>query len=237
MLTSLFVLISLGLIGGSYQQSGKSIVAIGDSFTGAGGAGGVSKSYPIVAGKILGWPAVNHAKGGAVMKDIPGQLIKAASALANATHVIFTIGGNDLGVASSLMQVILANDLTSVSQKAKSLEPQLISTYHRIKAATRPGTKIYALPYVDFISVGNKIPNEASCHKIMDILTETLKKSTQAANIGFIESVKTAFRGHEMFSADPFVDGLFASSNAAHPNAKGYAKIGEVVAAHLLADQ
>ncbi|UJR22071.1 hypothetical protein I4U23_025137 [Adineta vaga] len=33
------------------------------------------------------------------------------------------------------------------------------------------------------------------------------------------------------------VDGLFASSNAAHPNAKGYAKIGEVVGAYLLADQ
>ncbi|CAF4390522.1 unnamed protein product, partial [Adineta steineri] len=82
-----------------------------------------------------------------------------------------------------------------------------------------------------------KIPNEASCHKIMDILTDTIKEATQEAGIAFIESVKTAFVGHEMFSSEPFVDSLFASTNAAHPNSKGYAKIGELVAAHLLLDQ
>ncbi|CAF1203755.1 unnamed protein product [Adineta steineri] len=237
MLASFFVLLSLSLIIGSYEQNVNSIVAIGDSFTGAGSGGGVTKSYPIVAGNILRWPAVNYAKGGAVMKDIPGQLVKAASALASATHVVFTIGGNDLGVANSLLQVILANNITGVTQKAKSLKPQLVSTYNRIKAAVRPQTKIYAVAYVDFISVGNKIPNEASCHKIMDILTDTIKEATQEAGIAFIESVKTCFVGHEMFSSEPFVDSLFASTNAAHPNSKGYAKIGELVAAHLLLDQ
>ena len=171
------------------------------------------------------------------MKDIPGQLTKAASALATATHVVFTIGGNDLGVASSLMQVILSNDVSGVSLKAKALKPQLVSTYNLIKAAVRPGTKIYVVPYVDFISVGNKIPNEAGCHMIIDILAETLKEAALTANLGYIRSVEKAFLGHEMFSVEPFVDSLFASSNAAHPNAKGYAKIGELVAAHLLADQ
>jgi hypothetical protein len=71
----------------------------------------------------------------------------------------------------------------------------------------------------------------------MTILTNTIKEATKEANIDFIESVKTAFLGHEMFSADPYVDDIFAPSNAAHPNAKGYAKIGQLVAAHLLSEQ
>jgi lysophospholipase L1-like esterase len=103
------------------------LVAVGDSFTSAGAAGGSSKSYPIVAENILKWFTRNFAKGGAVMKDIPGQLRTAAAALANATHVVFTIGGNDLGVASSLLQVILKNDLAGVSQKVRNLKPQLIN--------------------------------------------------------------------------------------------------------------
>jgi lysophospholipase L1-like esterase len=212
-------------------------VAIGDSFTSAGSAGDVSKSYPLITGNLLQWPARNFAKGGAQMKDIPAQLIAAASSLANATHVVFTIGGNDLGVASSLLEVILKNNITAVIQKTKNLKHQLIATYKRIQAAVRPETKIYAVPYVDFISVGNKIPNEASCHQVLNVLADTLREATEEVNIGFIESVKLAFRGHEMFSTDTFVDSVFAPSNAAHPNAKGHAKIGQLVAAHISSEQ
>ncbi|CAF0772345.1 unnamed protein product [Adineta ricciae] len=236
MLKLFLTVFALCLIHGSYQQN-PNIVALGDSFTSAGAVGGAPKSYPIVAGKILGWPAVNYAKGGSVLKDIPGQLKKAEAALANATHVIFTTGGNDVGLVQSFTQIILLNDLAGASKRVKDVEAGLVSAYNLIKAAAKPTAKIYAVAYVDFISVSKKIPNEASCHKLMDILNETVKKAAQTAGIRFIEEVKTAFRGHEMFSAEPFADSLFASSNAAHPNAKGHAKIGEVVAARLLADQ
>lgn len=212
------------------------LIGLGDSFTSAGGAGGSAKSYPVVAGNLLNWSSRNFAVGGAKMSGIESQLITAASVLQNATHVVFTIGGNDLGVAESLSQVILKSNFSAVAQKTLSLKSQLIATHRRIKAAFPPTTKIYALPYVDFISVGNLIPNEAQCHQLMDLLTDTIQYAAIEAKIGFISSVKSAFLGHEMFSTDPFVDSLFASKNAAHPNSKGYAKIGELVAAHLTAD-
>ncbi|CAF1610496.1 unnamed protein product, partial [Didymodactylos carnosus] len=102
-----------------------------------------------------------------------------------------------------------------------------------IRTTLNPNAKLYAIPYVDFISVGNKIPNEANCHRMMDVLTATIKDAASEANIGFIDSIQTAFKGHEMYSSDPYVDDFFASKNAAHPNAKGYAKIGQLVAAYL----
>ncbi|CAF1489580.1 unnamed protein product [Rotaria sordida] len=209
-------------------EAGELLVGLGDSFTSAGDAGGLSKSYPIIAGGLLNWQARNFAKGGAKMSQIPAQLAAAASSLSNATHVVFTIGGNDLGVADSLIQIILKNNFTAVIQKATNLKPRLVSTYKLIQAAVRPQTKIYAVPYVDFISVGNKIPNEADCHRMMDVLTSTIQDAAAEAKIGFIGAVKLAFLGHEMFSADPYVDSFLSQKNAAHPNAKGYAKIGQV---------
>ena len=214
----------------------KFLVGLGDSFTSAGGAGGAAKSYPIVAGNLLNWPARNFAVGGANMAGIAAPVTAAASVLPNATHVVFTIGGNDLGVSDSLMQVILKGNFSAVAQKTIGLKPRLISAYQQIQKALPPTTKIYAVPYVDFISVGNQIPNEAQCHQLMDLLTDTIQLASIETNMRFIPSVKSAFLGHEMFSADPYVDSLFASKNAAHPNAKGYAKIGQLVAAHLQAD-
>jgi lysophospholipase L1-like esterase len=187
----------------------------------------------MVAAGLLSWRAHNFAQGGAKMSAISGQLLAAASALSNATHVVFTIGGNDLGVADSLMQVILQNNFTAVAQKAAGLKPRLVSTYKLIQAAVRPQTKIYALPYVDFISVGNKIPNEVDCHRLMDLLASTIQDAAAETKIGFVAAVQSAFLGHEMFAGDPYVDSLFSPKNAAHPNAKGYAKIGQVLAAHL----
>jgi lysophospholipase L1-like esterase len=203
------------------------LFGFGDSYT-SGGKG----SYPIVAGNLLQWSARNFAIGGAKMSGMPGQLATASAFLANATHVVFTIGGNDLGVSESLQQIILKNNFTAVANKARSLKPQLVLTYKLIKGAVRPGTKLYAIPYVNFISVGNKIPNDDDCHRLLDVLSDTVKAAAQEANIGFIEAVKSSFLGHEIYSAEPYANGL-NEPNAAHPNVKGYNKIGEVVADYL----
>jgi lysophospholipase L1-like esterase len=39
-----------------------------------------------------------------------------------------------------------------------------------------------------------------------------------------------------MYSADPYIDDFKSPTNPLHPNLKGYAKIGEVVAAYLQAN-
>ncbi len=80
--------------------------------------------------------------------------------MSSATHVVFTIGGNDLYGLQALISIAQLN-ITLYEQNCANFKLTLVSTYNQIKAAVRPGTKIYALPYVDFVSVGNKIPYEA----------------------------------------------------------------------------
>jgi lysophospholipase L1-like esterase len=204
------------------------VIGLGDSFTSGGG----SKSYPLVAGSLLKWQARNFAVGGSKMDAIAGQLAIVGSLLSNVTHIVLTTSGNDLGVGQAIQQIILNNNATAVENKVLSLKPQLVLTYKIIQGAVRPGTKIYALPYVDFISVGNKIPNEDKAHEVMKVFANMIKTAAQQANIEYIEAVESAFVGHEMYSADPYVAG-FNEPGAAHPNAKGYYKIGEVVADYL----
>ncbi|CAF1366050.1 unnamed protein product [Didymodactylos carnosus] len=129
------VLISIVLCCGFARniEGVKLLIGLGDSFTSGGGTG----SYPKVAGELLKWQALNYAKGGAKMNGIPAQLTTAAQKLQSATHIVFTIGGNDLGVADSLLQVVLMNNYTAVATKAASLKPRLVATYKMIQAAAK----------------------------------------------------------------------------------------------------
>ena len=204
------------------------MLGLGDSFTSGGG----SRSYPHVAAGLLKWQVRNFAVGGSITNNIFPQLINAATLLPTTTDIVLTIGGNDLNGLGSLVNVAQLN-ITLFEQRAASFKPTLVYTYKQIKAATRPETKIYALPYVDFISVGNRVPYEAESHRILQALNRCVGDAAAEASIGYIDSVIGSFVGHEMYSADPYIDNFNHPTNALHPNLKGYAKIGEVVAAHL----
>ncbi len=204
------------------------LLGLGDSYTSGGG----KQSYPLVAAGLLNWSGRNFAVGGSKMGDIPSQLATAKSVLANVTHVVLTTSGNDLGVGKSVQEIILHDNYTDVEKRIYSLQPQLVATYKTIQNAVRPGTKIFALPYVDLFSVGHIIPNEDDTHKMMHTYSAMVKAAATEANIGFIESVTEAFVGHEMYSADPYCGGL-TGPNAMHPNAKGYIELGQVVADYL----
>ena len=204
------------------------MLGLGDSYSSGGG----KQSYPLVAAGLLNWAARNFAVGGSKMADIPGQLTNAKSVLTNVTHVVLTTSGNDLGVGSTVQEIILHDNITDAEKRIWALQPKLVATYKIIQNAVRPGTKIFALPYVDLFSVGHVIPNEDDTHAMMHTYSDMIKAATTEANIGFIESVTESFVGHEMYSADPYCGGL-TGPNAMHPNAKGYVKLGEVVADYL----
>jgi len=167
------------------------------------------------------------------MDAIAKQLAIVGWLLPNVTHIVFTIGGNDLGVKDAVVQVITKNNYTVVEKKIMSLQPQLVLTYKSIQGAIRPGTKMYVLPYVDFISVSSKISNEAQAHQVIQVFANSIKAAAEETNIELIGDVKSAFVGHEMYSPDPYSTGL-TGPGAVHPNAKGDYKIGEVVADYLI---
>jgi lysophospholipase L1-like esterase len=204
------------------------LLGFGDSYT----AGGGEQSYPYVAADLLDYDAHNYAVGGAITTMIPAQLMEAAKMLGSATHVVFTIGGNDLAGIQTLLNIAQVN-ITEYEQKCTNFQPTLVATYKLIQSVVRPGTKIYAVPYVDIISVGNKIPYEAECHRVFQAINNVVRNAATEANIGFIDSVISAFLGHEMYSADPYADGFDHPQNLYHPNLKGYAKIGQVVAVYI----
>ncbi|CAF1298917.1 unnamed protein product [Adineta ricciae] len=210
------------------QQGGRYLVALGDSFT----AGGGSKSYPHIAAGLLNWQVRNFAVGGATTHDIFSQLINSGTVLPLATHVVLTISGNDLDGLAKLANIARVN-LTAFEEQCTRFKPTLASTYKQIKAAVRAETKIYALPYVDFISVGNRVPYEYESHKIIQTLNKLVEDAAAEANIYYVAAVVSAFRDHEMYSLDPYIDDFKHPTNPVHPNLKGHAKIGEVLAAYL----
>jgi lysophospholipase L1-like esterase len=183
----------------------------------------------------LNWQVRNFAVGGAVTHNIATQLTNAGAILSSATHVVLTIGGNDLYALQTLTGIAQL-DITLYEQICANFIPTLVSTYKQVKAAVRPETKIYALPYVDFISVGNKIPYEAELHRVIKAINNAERDAAVEANIGYIDSVVSAFLSHEMYSADPYIDNFNHPTNLLHPNLKGYVKIGEVIAAYLQAN-
>ncbi len=204
------------------------MLAFGDSYT----AGGGKQSYPDVAADLLRYEVHNYAVGGAITSMILPQLMEAGKTLFSATHIVFTIGGNDLAGLQTILNIAQVN-ITEYQQKCASFQPTLVATYKLIQSVVRPETKIYAVPYVDIISVGNKVPYEVECHQVFQAINNVVKNAAAEANIGFIDSVIPAFLGHEMYSADSYADGFDHPENLLHPNQKGYTKIGQVVAAYI----
>ncbi len=204
------------------------MLGLGDSYTANGG----QQSYPLVAANLLNWAARNFAVGGSKMSYISTELANARSLLSNVTHVVLTTSGNDIGVGEIIQQVIYHDNYTAVEKKIWSLQPQLVATYKIIQNAVLSGTKIFAIPYVDLFSVGHIIPNEDHAHQVIQVFSNMIKAAATEANIEFIESITEAFVGHQMYSADPYCDGL-TGPNALHPNLKGYVKLGQVVADYL----
>lgn len=204
------------------------LLGFGDSYT----AGGGRKAYPYITAGLLHFEAQNFAVSGSITSMIIPQLLKAKKMLSSTTHVVFTIGGNDLGGLQALFDIAHVN-ITEYEQKCANFQPTLVTTYSMIKNVFRPGTKIYVLPYVDIVSVGNKIPYEAESHRVFQAMNDVIRKAAAETNIEFVDPVITAFLGHEMYSADPYADGLDNPKNLFHPNLKGYAKIGQVVADYI----
>jgi lysophospholipase L1-like esterase len=164
--TALACVGALGGAAASAQASTLDLVLVGDSYTSGNGTGVYTDTTcfrsPInwgqryaaaVRAKGITVNVTNAACGGAVVKDLDGQI---AAITPQTDLVALTIGGNDVGFSNIVIQCFAPaiSDPTRCKQavgKARGLMPGVekaaLQRLDAVKARLRPGGKIIVLSY------------------------------------------------------------------------------------------
>lgn len=218
-------------------------VALGDSYAAGDGAGsylsdGTScyrslKGYPGLISASSGYALNLQACSGAVVGDVLNYQM---APLSNASYVTVTIGGNDIGFASTVSTCLGTNTtacLTAIttarSKIATELPAKLDTLFGQVKQAA-PGARIVATNYprlfngkdcswlTSFTSAEMTGLNAGA-----DDLSNAIKTAAAKAGIGFAD-VRGVFTGHEVCSRSPWIRNaqLFSQYESFHPNATGY---------------
>ncbi|GAA2047803.1 SGNH family lipase [Catenulispora yoronensis] len=225
---------------------GANYVALGDSYSSGVGAG----SYTSSSGNCLRstnaysqlWanshsPAsyVSVACSGATTQDVLNNQISALSS--STTLVTITIGGNDVGFASTMQTCVLSSDsaclsaINTATSQARSILPgRLASTYSAIRAAA-PNARVVVLDYPEFYDLGHSwycpglsTTDRTALNNAADLLDSIIQ--TAAGNAGFnFADVKGRFQGHEL--CDFFNEWLHSVNisdvtESYHPTADGH---------------
>jgi lysophospholipase L1-like esterase len=229
------------------------LVGIGDSYTAGVGVTpyepasvstgcnrSLSGAYPTLAAEQLDIETANYACSGATtaafdssFKAEPAQTAQ----VADATVVVMTIGGNDVGALSALA----SGDVSELAGALQALPAKLGSAYASVKAAA-PQAGIYAVTYPDILPTSSSslegcVPDElqdldlTQLHAAVTALNTAITLSAKRAGIEVIDA-GDAVAGHELCSEDPWVIGL-GSSAALHPNSEGHQAMADLVAQEL----
>ncbi|GHG52299.1 hypothetical protein GCM10012320_22530 [Sinomonas cellulolyticus] len=205
--------------------------ALGDSYAaGVGGGtpiddcGRTAQSYPADLGAKK-----NIACSGATTADVIRQ---AKTLPTNTGYVTVTAGGNDLGLSSITAACLAAdpnNPLTwgTCLGQLGAAEQQLGTVGANIPAivtaihAKSPNAQIVFTGYPHLFLTGLS-PLTDQVNAGIDALDSTIWAAATGAGAQYVD-VRLAFTGHELGSADPWINGPEAGSAAFHPNATGYA--------------
>ncbi|MEW2352907.1 SGNH/GDSL hydrolase family protein [Spirillospora sp. NPDC029432] len=213
--------------------------ALGDSYSSGTGAGDYidqactrsANSFPAK------WATANSpaafafvACGGAVIPDVrSGQL---AALDAGTGLVSISIGGNDSGFASTMIvcQLFSARWCRSTLENGREyieeeLPGQLDALYGEIRSRA-PRAKVVVMGYPYLYKEGGtctgsgamSAEKRAMINDGSDVLNAAIKARAEAAGFAFADA-RPAFAGHEICTADPWIDG-----GNVHPNAEGHAK-------------
>ncbi|RXZ67114.1 SGNH/GDSL hydrolase family protein [Agromyces albus] len=218
--------------GGPTQTAATSKVAyaaLGDSYAaGVGGGGYLDTCLTSPAGYpslLSADPGVRHvallACSGATTADVTTQL----SALTRQTKLItITVGGNDLGVdvLASACVAGTVDDCFAAVAVAQARLPQLAadlaSTFAAIGAAAPKATVVVTGYPLLFESPTD--PRKVAVNQGIMLLNDLIEATATGAGFLFVD-VESAFAGHGLDSADPWIHGL-ASPEAFHPTVAGY---------------
>lgn len=203
--------------------------ALGDSYAaGVGGGDYLDACLTSPAGYpslLSADPGVHHVAllgcTGATTADLTTQL----SALSRQTKLVtVTVGANDLGldVLTTACLTGTVDDCLSAVAVAQARLPQLAvdlgTTFASIRAAA-PKAKVVVTGY-PLLFESPTDPRKVAVNQGVMLLNDLIEASAVAAGFLFVD-IESAFAGHGLDSADPWIHDIF-SLEAFHPTVAGY---------------
>jgi lysophospholipase L1-like esterase len=211
----------------------------------------VSKAWPELVASMFGIKldllACSGATTAALTSTYDGQdpQLAALSSLKAPSLVTITMGGNDLGFAYVLGScfVGLSGNCTSAlagleGTLAGGFGKHMTAVYKAIKAAA-PGAHVLVVGYPQIIP-SNPFSAIAHCpgiinpidvvlmHHIAGQLNSVLSHAAAAAGVSYVSTLNV-LKGHELCTANSWVNSVGLSSGAGHPTAQGQAMIAAAV--------
>lgn len=217
-------------------------VALGDSYSSGVGTNSYTLSssclrsvyaYPYLAAQQRANTSLNFvACSGATTTTLMSSQISAVNSGTNIVSV--TIGGNDIGFASLLVQCTLVNCNSALTDATNalpgSLNSKLDTVYSAIKSQAASGAKIVVLGYPRLFSTsgcwgttGISSSERSNGNLLADKVDQTI--AARAAAYGFTyKSAVGAFTGHAVCSSSAWLNGLniFNTTESFHPNRNGH---------------
>ena len=220
------------------QAAAVDYVALGDSYSSGVGAPGLSGlCLRSQQGYAPMW-ADDHdvssfsfpACAGAVTDDVRHFQIWS---LNSGTDVVtITIGGNDVGFASTMITCTFGSTATCLDSIDKgrdyaqsTLLGDLDATYAAIRSRA-PHAKVYVLGYPRLFAEtscpgGLSLTKRQALNQAADELSGLIGGRAGAAGFTYVD-VRSAFAGHGICGSTPWINAFSVSVNAFHPNAAGY---------------
>lgn len=248
LLTSLVVASSLlAPAGASSAATPDEYAGLGDSFSAGNGAfsnnlDGCFRNtyaYPYLVGtQRANTNLTFKACGGAVTSDVINNQVPELRA--DTDYVSITIGGNDVGFADLIINCAgywsfnCQNAVNETKRQiVEELPAKLDATYAAIRAKA-PSAHVVVLGYprlfgksVSCSAANGVTAQEATwANEVVDLLDSTISSRVSAQDSGFtFRSSVAAFRGHEICTSEPWVNGAsWSPADAYHPSRNGYAK-------------
>lgn len=241
---------------GSYVALGDSVAAgVGlDEYSDSSACDRTTQAYPAVLAAKLQYKLQSVACGGATTQDglmgaqdvnrlIVTPQIKAATTGQKPQLITLTIGANDAGWTTFLQKCYTAScgsssDTDAVSAGVATAASNIRQALDQIRSTYPTGT-----PQVVITGYYQLFPASptAGCAELTGIdtselswiasLQSSLNTALQTAGSGydFVRYVPISFAGHELCTADPWIQGLGAKA-AYHPTAAGQAAIADQIA-------
>lgn len=220
--------------------SADNYVALGDSYSSGTGTGSYTLSsscmrgvyaYPYVVSQQRPNTSLNFvACSGATTTSLMSSQIGAVNSSTNVVTV--TIGGNDIGFASLILQCTLGSCNTALNNTRNALPGSLNSKLDTVYSAIEnqaPNATVVVLGYPRLFSssgclgtTGISSSERSNANLLADKLDQTI--AARAAAYGFTyKSAISSWTGHAVCSSSAWLNGLniFATSESYHPNRNG----------------